>query len=96
MVGQSSAKDLFWNDMIRKYFLIHREIKYFHWYCNKIKAMKEFENVMDVVWKIGYDFFPLSHLWDDVNKLKNGKEMDKFRDWRELLKLRFPKPIQPR
>ena len=92
MAGQSSARDLVWHDMIKRSFLIHYEIRFFHWYCNKIKAVEEFENVMDVVWRISYDFFPLSDLWKEVDKLKNGKEMDKFRDWRELLKLRFPKP----
>ncbi|PWU81504.1 MAG: hypothetical protein DLM72_06640 [Candidatus Nitrosopolaris wilkensis] len=94
MIGQSSAKDLVWDDMIRKSFLIHYEIKFLYWYCSRIEAIKEFEHVMDVVWRISYDFFPLSDLWKEANKLKNGKEMAKFRNWRELLKLRFPKPTQ--
>jgi len=87
----SSAKDLVWQDMIRKSFLIHYEIRFLYWCCNHIGATKEFENVMDVVWKISYEFFPFSALWKEVNELKNGKEMDKFKDWREFLKLRFPK-----
>lgn len=73
-----------WPKLIKDFFLIDpRDTWWTYKYCTKFKAIEEFERVMNIVWKISYEFFPGSH-----HGLKLGnKELDKFRDWKQLLDL---------